>query len=153
MELYLVQHGEAKPESEDPKRSLTDKGKADVELVAKSISRLSVKPSRILHSNKLRAKQTAEIFMQHLMPSNGISEQEGLAPKDDPEIVKQPILQSEEPLMIVGHLPHLSRLASSLILNDPDKEIISFSMAGVFCLIEKDGNWSLSWAILPELIR
>ena len=30
MRLYLVQHGEAKPEEEDPERPLTDRGASDV---------------------------------------------------------------------------------------------------------------------------
>ena len=38
MNLYLVQHAEAKPKQEDPGRPLTDKGYADIEKTAKLLS-------------------------------------------------------------------------------------------------------------------
>ena len=80
MEIYLVQHGEAKPESEAPERPLTDKGRTEVESVAYYVAGLGVKVSRIVHSGKLRAKQTAEIFAQKLRPSQDTVGQEGLGP-------------------------------------------------------------------------
>ena len=36
MKLYLIQHGEAKSELEDPERSLTSKGEEEVNRVAKA---------------------------------------------------------------------------------------------------------------------
>ncbi len=45
-----------------------------------------VQVSRILHSGKLRAKQTAEALSEHLHPTGGSSETDGLAPLDDPTI-------------------------------------------------------------------
>jgi len=38
MEIYLVQHGEAKSESEDPERPLTENGRRAVESVARYIA-------------------------------------------------------------------------------------------------------------------
>jgi phosphohistidine phosphatase len=93
---------ESKPESADSQRPLTDKGRADVEHVALYIAGLGLQVTRIFHSSRLRAKQTAEIFVQ----------------------------REEKSLMIVGHLPHLSRLASLLILDDTEKEVVRFSMGG-----------------------
>jgi len=55
--------------------------------------------------------------------------------------------------MLVGHLPHLSRLASRLICGDEERKVVSFQMGGVVCL-ERDaeGNWSVRWALTPELV-
>ncbi len=53
--IYLVQHGEAKSEKEDPSRPLTDKGKADVEATAKLLTKLGVTVDKIIHSGKTRA--------------------------------------------------------------------------------------------------
>ena len=42
MKLYLMQHGEAQPEEQDPARPLTDRGRAEVEPVVRvstSVSR------------------------------------------------------------------------------------------------------------------
>lgn len=38
MHLYLIQHGDAKSEQEDPARPLSDKGRRDVEKVAGFLS-------------------------------------------------------------------------------------------------------------------
>jgi phosphohistidine phosphatase len=40
MWLYLVQHGQAKTEEEDPERPLTDRGAADVGRVAEVAARV-----------------------------------------------------------------------------------------------------------------
>ena len=66
MLLYLVQHGEAKSEEEDPSRGLTDKGFRDVARVALFCREQVVQPVRIHHSGKKRAQQTAQVFSDHL---------------------------------------------------------------------------------------
>jgi phosphohistidine phosphatase len=152
MEIYLVQHGEPKPESEHPERPLTDKGKAEVESVARYVARQGVEVAQIFHSGRLRAKQTAELFARHLVPAQGVTEQKGLGPLDDPHEAKRMVEQAEKSLMLVGHLPHLSRLTSLLILGDPEKEVIRFRMGGVVCLGRRDDVWKLNWALPPELI-
>ena len=153
MEVYLVQHGEAKPESEDPERPLTDKGRAEVESVARYVAGLGIEVSRILHSGRLRTKQTAEILAQHLVPPQGVLEQGGLGPLDDPQEAKRLVEQAEKPLMLVGHLPHLSRLTALLILGDPEKEVVRFNKGGVVYLGRSDEGWSIGWALVPRLVR
>ena len=153
MELYLVQHGESKSEAEDPERHLTDKGKDEVESVARHVAPLGVDVAQVLHSGRLRAKQTAELLAQYLSPPQGVKEQKGLGPLDDPHEAQQLIQQAERPLMLVGHLPHLSRLASLLILNSPDKEVVKFTMGGIICLSKGDNGWLVEWTLTPKLIH
>jgi phosphohistidine phosphatase SixA len=52
MRLYLVQHGEAKSEAEDPERSLTVRGEEETRKVSGAAKRLGIRPSRIYHSGK-----------------------------------------------------------------------------------------------------
>ena len=153
MKVYLIQHGEAKSETEDPQRPLTEKGKEEVESVASYVANLEMEVAQILHSGRLRAKQTAELFARYLSPAQGVREEKGLGPLDDPREAKQLIQQAETPLMIVGHLPHLSRLASLLILGIPENEVFRFKMGGVVCLSEIDKKWFVQWALVPELIH
>jgi phosphohistidine phosphatase len=153
VKVYLVQHGEAKSEMEDPQRPLTEKGKQEVESVAGNLASVQVEVAQILHSGRLRAKQTAELFAHYLSPAEGAREEKGLGPLDDPQDAKRLIEQAERPLMVVGHLPHLSRLASLLISGTPDNEIVRFKMGGVVCVSESDKKWFVQWALLPELIR
>ncbi|RLI32491.1 phosphohistidine phosphatase SixA [Candidatus Bathyarchaeota archaeon] len=153
MKLYLVQHGEAKKEEEDPSRPLTEKGFKDAEKVAKYVSKLDVKIKRIFHSGKLRAKQTAEIYANYLNPEEGVFEAEGLNPLDDVKIWVEKIKLMSEDIMLTGHLPHLSKLTSALIVNDENIEIVKFRMAGVVCLErDKEGKWAVLWVITPEVV-
>ena len=151
--VYLVQHGEAKSETEDPERPLTEKGKEAIESVARHLAHLGVEVAQVVHSDRLRAKQTAELLAQYLLPPQGVKEEKGLGPLDDPQEAKRLIQQAEKSLMIVGHLPYLSRLASLLILGTPDKEVIRFTKGDVVCLGKRDGNWLLEWALIPKLIN
>jgi len=50
MRLYLVQHGEAKSEAEDPERSLTVRGEEETKKISVAAKRLGIRPSRIYHS-------------------------------------------------------------------------------------------------------
>lgn len=109
MEVYLVQHGESKSDAEDPTRPLTDRGREEVNAVARYVATLGIEVAQVFHSGKLRAKQTAELFAQHVVVPKGITEWEGLGPLDDPVKAEHLVAQAEGPLMIVGHLPHLSR--------------------------------------------
>ncbi len=61
--------------------------------------------------------------------------------------------QADKPLMIVGHLPHLNRLSSLLILGDQDKEVIRFTMGGIVYLSQMDDKWSMEWAVIPKVIH
>ncbi len=152
MDVYLVQHAEAKSEQEDPARPLTDRGREEVQRVARHAARIGLKVAEIRHSGKLRAKQTAEILAEHLSPPHGIREMKGLSPMDDPTEAKGVVEASQEPLMLVGHLPHLSRLASALLVGDPGREVIRFRMGGVVCLSKIEGGWVVKWALIPELV-
>ncbi len=149
MEVYLVQHGEAKSKEEDPERPLSEKGKADVEKMAKHLSSIGLEIHGILRSPKLRAEQTADILASRL----GISakEEDGLTPMDDPKIIQKLMESEERNLILVGHLPHLSRLASLLLTGKPEPETIAFKMGGVVCL-KKDEKWKVGWMLTPELI-
>lgn len=152
MELYLVQHGEAAPEQVDPARPLTDRGRAEVERVAGAAARLGLSVPLIRHSGKLRARQTAEILARHLAPGRGTEERAGLHPNDDPALVARDLERGGEPCLLVGHLPHLARLASLLLLGEPDRPIIAFRMGGLVHLRRGPEGWRLVWILTPETV-
>ena len=151
MQIYLVQHGEAKAEVEDPARPLTDRGREEVQRVARLAALLGLPLAEILHSGKLRARQTAETMADNLWPSRGLRELGDMAPNDDPVKARAELEATREPLMLVGHLPHLSRLASSLLVGDPGREIIRFRMGAIVCLVRAEHAWRLHWILTPEL--
>ncbi len=151
MECYLVRHGEAKPDTQDPIRPLSERGREEVRLVALHAAAAGVQVAQILHSGKPRALQTAEILADYLRPPCGISEMDGLAPNDDPEKARAKLEAASEPLMIVGHLPHLSLLASALLVGDVRREILSLQSGAMACLARTEKAFRLEWLLTPEL--
>jgi phosphohistidine phosphatase len=148
-----VQHGEAKREEEDPARGLTEKGIQDARNVSAYAQKLNVKASRIYHSSKTRAMQTAQILADHLNPEKGMSETDSLAPMDDPALWAKRIAGMNEDIMLVGHLPYLAKLAGLLLCGDKEKMFIDFKMGGIVCLKRfDDGRWAVGWMIVPEIL-
>jgi phosphohistidine phosphatase len=107
----------------------------------------------IYHSGKHRAEQTAAVFGGALEPADGVRELPGLAPRDDPESVARALVGMTGPVMLVGHLPHLSHLAAFLLTNDASREVVAIRHAGIVCLATgNDGRWRIRWYLIPGLI-
>lgn len=152
MRLYLIQHGLAASEEQDPLRPLTPEGRSEVLRMAAYAARLKLDPARILHSGKLRAQETAELFAAALNPSGGISVLEGLGPNDPPEATAQALASFRAPAMLVGHLPHLSKLAGLLVTGDSGREVIAFKNAALNALQRSGNAWRIAWILPPELL-
>ena len=155
MNLYLVRHAECKPEAQDPQHSLSDKGRTEIEKVAAFVAEhITLKVSRIIHSGKTRARQTAEVLARYLNPPGGVSAAEGLEPLADPLIWTNRLAEEKEDLMLVGHLPHLDKIAAKLICGDEATSAVIFQNAGIVCLSRDDsGVWSLYWMVTPRMLK
>ena len=149
MDFYLVRHGEAKSETEDARRPLNERGRREVERVARTAAAKKITVLEIVHSDKLRAKETAEILARHLSPAGGVRRTQGLSPEDDPYIAKAELEAASDSLVVVGHLPHLGRLASLLLTGNPDNVVVGFSTATIACLAREKGKWQLRWTLSP----
>jgi len=154
MRLYLVRHGEAKHEDEDPERRLTDQGRREVERVAARLERLKISVGGVSHSGKARARETAAIMARALVCASDPVAHAGLAPNDAPDGVQAEIERGEQDLMVVGHLPFLGRLASLLLAGWTEGVAVDFQPGGLVCL-ERDRpgqKWRVRWAVAPELL-
>ncbi|MFO7803043.1 MAG: phosphohistidine phosphatase SixA [Desulfovermiculus sp.] len=151
MAVYLVQHGKNMPKEQDPEQPLSEEGRADVQRVAEMARKRNISVSRVLHSPKLRARQTAEILADALGVSGGCQEREGIKALDDPRPVAE-ALSSRDNLMLVGHLPFMSKLAAYLVTGNPDLTVVSFQNGGIVALDEgkEDEGWVLSWTLFPS---
>ncbi len=150
MLLFLVQHGAATNEAEDPERPLTDRGVTDVRWVAGAATDAGlVTVDRVIHSGKTRARQTAELWGEAL--AVGVDEADGLAPLDDPAIWAARLARADWPerSMLVGHLPHLARLAGLLVIGDPEREPIAFRPGGLVGLEAGASGWSVGLVLPP----
>jgi len=153
MRLYLIRHAEAKREEEDPLRPLSDNGRNEIGKVTDYISKFDLKISRIFHSTKLRSKQTAKILAEKLKPQSSVTETDGLHPLDSPNIWRERLDGETDTTMLVGHLPHLNKLASLLLCGNDKINFVPLHAAGIICL-ERDqhDNWIIKWMLSPEII-
>lgn len=151
MSLYLVQHGKSYSKEEDPEQGLTPAGAEKVRLIAGVAKGYDVQVSRIRHSVKKRAGQTAGIFGEVLSVKDA-EEQTGLKPMDDPIAVGD-MLHPDEQLMLVGHLPFMERLCAYLVTGEAERPVFKFQNGGIVCLDYYPGTtrWVIKWALMPQI--
>jgi len=152
MRVYLVQHGEAVSKEENPDRPLSEKGASDVRAVGDFLyqhARFLI--PEILHSGKLRAAETADMLARCL---NAVYDTgPDLQPNDDPGLWFEHLAARNKDVMLVGHLPHLERLASLLLCGEADRRVVAFRNAGIICLEKNEAStWHLNWAFTPDLL-
>jgi phosphohistidine phosphatase len=146
---YLVRHGDAVAASENPKRPLSQAGRAAVEEIAQLARERQVEVSVIYHSGILRAEETAEILANHLFPPSGVKAISGLLPDDDPSGGKAELEAAADPIMLVGHLPYMGRLASLLVRGDMEAPVIEFPPAAMVCCSRVAAQWKIEWHLTP----
>lgn len=152
MRLYLVQHGLAEDESVDAMRPLAAQGREDVTRTAGFLSLFEKpRPSRIVHSGKLRAQQTAEMFGEAWGIRERVFEVPDLTPGADPAFWAANLANMHEDILLVGHLPHLEKLAGLLICGDAGASPVKLRNGGVLCLQHAECGWQVLWQINPTL--
>ncbi len=152
MKVYLVQHGINNPENEDPQKGITDQAKLDIDKMGAFIGRMNQQYEAVFHSDKKRARQTAQILGKHLKHTLGVHETDCLGPTDDIDVWLNRILCSDGDPVLVGHLPFLNKLASRLVTGDENRQIVSFNNASMACLEGDDDSFSVKWVITPDMI-
>lgn len=156
MQLYLVQHGEAVPETEDPNRPLTDRGREDVQRLAAFLRERGVRVRRVVHSGKLRAADSAAILTAAIGEGAAVEVLgKGLLPKDSPVYAAEAAVTWHEDTLVVGHQPTMSRLLSRLVLGAEHPIVVDFLPGTLVGLSRRPatGAFFVSCMIPPELLR
>jgi phosphohistidine phosphatase len=144
--MYLVHHADALPPDIEAMRPLSDRGRAQAQLLAFEAARRGVKPECIWHSGKLRARQTAECFWRECNPFAKLSAERGLLPGDPPEWMRDRFFGETRQLMAVGHMPHLDRLLRLMTGADVNSATV-FPLNGMVALEEDGGQWIERWRL------
>ena len=153
MKLYLVQHAKAASKEADPQRPLTEEGQWDIQKVADFIEQLDLSIDYLWHSGKTRAEQTAEILAEAVEVTEEMSAHDGLSPNDDVTPLEEELISKYQDIMIVGHLPFMSKLASLLLTGSESSDTVAFRQGSIVCLEYTDDNrWQLQWMIVPDLL-
>lgn len=152
MKLYLVRHGENETVGSDDERTLSTKGKEDIEHLSNFISQLKLQVSYVFQSPKLRVQQTAKILCSQMTIINEIEtkvELEPLAPITD-VIDELSVLNGD--VMLVGHMPFMGKLVSQLVTGNENKNVVAFKAGSMLCLEKiEDNQWVIRWMLNPEL--
>lgn len=125
MRLLLVHHADAVGPDVDPQRPLSSRGHAEARALVERFSTERARvtglgawvPAAIWHSGKLRARQTAEVFLA-LNPFAEFKMIRGLRPDDPPAILLGALADEARDLVVVGHLPYLAALRKGLTTID-----------------------------------
>jgi len=153
MKLYLVQHAKAASKEVDPERPLTEEGRRDIQKVTAFIRPLNLCVDYLWHSGKKRAAQTAELLTEVVEITKSQAAHDGLGPNDDVTALKDELMSGQQDIMIVGHLPFLSKLASLLLSGCESANTVAFKQGGIVCLeCCEENQWQLDWMITPQLI-
>lgn len=153
MKVILVRHGDALPKNIDPARGLSDAGKADVRRMGSFLAGSGLRVTRVIHSGKKRAQQTAEILAAAIAPGIPPERVPGLNPDDSTEEVAHDACEWEADTLVVGHLPFLAKLASRLLTGDESACSTMFTPATAACLLrDAECSFHLAWLLGPELL-
>ena len=162
MDLYLVRHAIAAERGDgafpnDDERPLTPEGIHKFRLAARGLSELGMKPGRIVSSPLLRARQTAEILRDAVAKDVAITISPTLTPfAEYGALIKAIAPYAEDEVAVVGHEPHLSGLASYLLVGG-DSAVLEFKKGAVARLKFPEraapGAGSLEWLIQPGALR
>ena len=157
MELYLVRHGIAVDIGEhdvknDEERFLSPKGEKRTAQTAKALAKLNCALAVILSSPLSRAVQTARIVAKILSPRPELVEVAFLKPKARiAAALRELRALPHGSILLVGHMPHLSRLASAILTGDENALSVDFDKSGV-CRIDGEGSLGRGAAQLKWLL-
>ena len=149
--VWLARHGEAVAGPVDDQRALSATGKQEVEAVARTLARSGkVRPTAVIHSGKVRARETAEILAAALGVTT-LEQADGLAPQAEASVWAERLGTRSE-VMLVGHLPHMEGLVARLVGN-PDEPVVRMVTGSVVCLTREEGQptWSITWMVSPSV--
>ncbi len=148
MNLYLMRHGQAASPQVDPRKGLTVNGRQAVERLAQQLAKQGIYFSQVFHSERDRARQTAEIMARVISPAVIPQQRTDLKPDDDPHLLLADIESWQEDTLVASHLPFVPSL---LALLNRDSQIIAFEPATVVCLSKADdSSWNVEWFAAPE---
>ena len=155
MALYLVQHGISAPKDVDPEKGLTQQGREETDRIAQVAENYEINVSKIAHSGKNRAAQTAVIFHTALAVNAPIEIISGINPLDDVRRFAKNI-KPDENALIVGHMPFMQRLVSYLTAGSAETRVYQFQNSGIVCLDSSQGtdgtvDWFIKWTLNPHI--
>src|SRR5215469_5055745 len=141
MELIFLRHAIAFPRdgkrwADDTQRPLTMEGVKRARRAAVGLKRIVKRPSLVLTSPLVRARDTAAIFAQAARWPEAV-ECEALSPGGSPEGALDALRRhgaKAECAAVVGHQPHLGRLLALCLRGNARAEAFELKKSAVVCV-------------------
>ena len=146
MKLYLMRHGQAASPQVDAQQGLTPDGRDEIERLAQRLQAQGVQFTQVLHSEKTRAQQTAEIMAGVLAPGIAPKMRSGLKPNDDPRLLLADIEGWQGDTLMTSHLPFVPLLLAQLTGQAPDMGLVPGT---IICLTKQNAIWQIEWLESP----
>ena len=154
MRLYIVRHGEAERQlTTDDARELTERGREDVAALWDNLAGRGVRPSCLLSSPYVRARQTADIIAERF-PGVARTELAAITPEGEPVAVLAELerMGARDGWALVSHMPFVDLLCGTLT----DGGRYPFQVGSVACVdmeVMVPGAGRLRWLIAPADVR
>jgi phosphohistidine phosphatase len=137
----------------DPQRPLSSRGHAQARALVERFRAERARvaglgewvPAAIWHSGKLRARQTAEVFLT-LNPFAEFKMIRGLRPDDPPDIMLRALGEESRDLVLISHLPYLAALRRGLTTLDSP-----FPLHGLVLVERGADGWAEQLALSGDL--
>lgn len=162
MNLHLLRHGIAEDQSavigggRDAARALTEEGRTKLRRIVRAWEALGLEFDLVFSSPYVRARQTAEIVLERLAGRAKLRFSEHLVPGGDGRALVEElgkVRPAPENVLLVGHEPQLSTLASLLLSGGPGCSL-TLKKGGLCRLaverLEAGRCASLEWWLTPK---
>ena len=162
MTLYLLRHGiaeDAPPGGDDRARRLTPRGRSRLAVAARGLLTLRIELDVLLTSPLPRAAETAAIVTAAYQRGPPPREVPALAPGVPPAETLQALRpwSRHDRVMLVGHEPGLSRLASLVLTGSAERLAIDLKKGGCIAIeLEKlvpPTGATLRWLLTARQLR
>ena len=121
MLLVLMRHGIAEDGAPDEARKLTAEGREKVARVAALLGQFNVRPGLVVASHRVRAQETAQIVIDTLSlktkwVQSGAVDFYSSWEESAADLNKRIAAAGAETVLVAGHMPHISVMASMCLL-------------------------------------
>jgi phosphohistidine phosphatase SixA len=152
MEVYIFRHARADFRSKDEDPPISEKGIDETKRVVElANSRLGFKPTVLVSSPVLRAKQTAELVRKQLGMKSSIVDDCLYGDAEPSEVLKfLSKYKKEDRVALVSHMPLIFELLYALTGGRSEVELLNGSIAAVsFKEKAAEAKGKLTWLIQP----
>ncbi len=113
----------------------------------------AIDAKEVWHSPLVRSHETAVRLTKRLRLDAELCSVSVIKPGDEPVAIARRLDDLREPVMLVGHEPHLSALATLLVMGKVAPPRFHFKKCAVLRLDRDGGHWTVRWHLSPEVAK